>query len=295
MNRILGKKTGCVQQPLLIILGGIHGNEPVGIGTMEKLFASFEKISLTGSIIGIVGNKKACLKGVRYIEHDLNRLFLKKIIDTGLAQPNPTNEYLELKELIECVKNEIAEAQPNKVFLIDLHSTSAESPLFSIVNNDKSTWEIAGALHIPVVTGMVGKLSGGSTVEYFTSENFNVPMCAISVEAGQHKNPITVQRAYNFIVKLLEYTGMVKISTIELFSIKDEQENLPRLVKFAYRHAITENSGFVMNEGYKSFQKIKKGEVLGQDRKGIVISPQDGFILMPLYQAQGNDGFFLVE
>lgn len=295
MNRILEKKTGGNKRTLFIILGGVHGNEPVGITTIKKIFAAIEKISVNGTVIGIAGNKKACLKGVRYIEHDLNRLFLKKIIETSRAQQNPTNEYAELIELIDCIKNEIEQAQPEKVFLIDVHSTSAESPLFSLVNNDKSTWEIAGALHAPVVTGLSGKLSGGSTLEYFTSKNFNVPMCAISIEAGQHKNPIAVQRAFNFIIKFLEYTEIVQKSAIDMCDIPDEIQNLPRLVKFAYRHAITKNTGFVMNWGYKSFQIIKKGEVLGRDKNGIVISPQDGFILMPLYQAQGNDGFFLVE
>lgn len=295
MNRILGKKNGGNKRPLFIILCGIHGNEPVGISTVEKIFVAIEKISIEGTIVGIVGNIKACSKGVRFIEHDLNRLFLKKIIETSRDQQNPTNEYAELIELIDCIKNEIAQTQPEKIFLIDVHSTSAESPLFSIVNNDKSTWEIAGALHVPVVTGLSRKLSGGSTLEYFTSKNFNVPMCCISIEAGQHKNPIAVQRAFNFIVKMLEYTGIVQKSVIELYVVHEEVQNLPRLVKFAYRHAINKNTGFVMNWGYKSFQKIKKGEVLGSDKNGSVISPQDGYMLMPLYQAQGNDGFFLVE
>ncbi|MEO1085677.1 MAG: aspartoacylase, partial [Acidobacteriota bacterium] len=31
------------------------------------------------------------------------------------------------------------------------------------------------------------------------------------------------------------------------------------------------------------------------DRRGDILSPHDGLILMPLYQQQGEDGFFLVR
>jgi succinylglutamate desuccinylase len=46
---------------------------------------------------------------------------------------------------------------------------------------------------------------------------------------------------------------------------------------------------------YKNLQSIKKGEKLATDNKGDIKASEDCLILMPLYQAQGHDGFFLVK
>jgi succinylglutamate desuccinylase len=50
-----------------------------------------------------------------------------------------------------------------------------------------------------------------------------------------------------------------------------------------------------MREGYKNFQAIKAGEVLADDKNGEIVAPEDCLLLMPLYQRQGTDGFFLVK
>ena len=50
-----------------------------------------------------------------------------------------------------------------------------------------------------------------------------------------------------------------------------------------------------MRPDYKNFQRIKKGEKLAFDDSEEVSSPDDGLILMPLYQKRGEDGFFLVK
>jgi succinylglutamate desuccinylase len=50
-----------------------------------------------------------------------------------------------------------------------------------------------------------------------------------------------------------------------------------------------------MHPGFTNFQKVKKGELLAHDNKGEIICPHVGLILMPLYQKQGEDGFFLIR
>jgi succinylglutamate desuccinylase len=46
---------------------------------------------------------------------------------------------------------------------------------------------------------------------------------------------------------------------------------------------------------YKNFDKISKDELLAFDKYGEIRSKEDGMILMPLYQKQGNDGFFIIK
>jgi hypothetical protein len=60
-------------------------------------------------------------------------------------------------------------------------------------------------------------------------------------------------------------------------------------------HLIQPGDGFAMRPGYRNFQKVKKGEHLADDHKGPIVSSIDGLVLMPLYQSQGSNGFFLVR
>ena len=47
--------------------------------------------------------------------------------------------------------------------------------------------------------------------------------------------------------------------------------------------------------GYVNFQKVAPGEVLAAERGEEVRAVEGGRLLLPLYQALGNDGFFLAR
>ena len=50
-----------------------------------------------------------------------------------------------------------------------------------------------------------------------------------------------------------------------------------------------------MRPGYENFKPVGSGEVLAKNTAGNIRSPEAGRILMPLYQEQGEDGFFIVR
>ena len=50
-----------------------------------------------------------------------------------------------------------------------------------------------------------------------------------------------------------------------------------------------------MNPGFRNFEPVSAGQILGQDRSGDVVSPEGGHLLLPLYQPKGDDGFFLTR
>jgi succinylglutamate desuccinylase len=62
-----------------------------------------------------------------------------------------------------------------------------------------------------------------------------------------------------------------------------------------YRHAITAADLFRMKPGFRNFQPVTRGQVVAEDARGEVRMPGSGRILMPLYQEQGEEGFFLVR
>ena len=72
-------------------------------------------------------------------------------------------------------------------------------------------------------------------------------------------------------------------------------KDLPKVAELIFRHDIKHGDNFKMRPGYNNFQLLKKGEIIARDKEGDIKSPDDLLILMPLYQEQGEDGFFLIK
>ena len=51
--------------------------------------------------------------------------------------------------------------------------------------------------------------------------------------------------------------------------------------------------GFRMQPGFVSFQPVERGQELARDATGPLAAPASGMLLMPLYQGQGEDGYFI--
>jgi hypothetical protein len=72
-------------------------------------------------------------------------------------------------------------------------------------------------------------------------------------------------------------------------------EGIPAILEVTYRHAITPRDRFLMRPGFRNFEPVYSGQVIADDAQGSVSVPSDGFLLMPLYQKLGNDGFFVAQ
>jgi hypothetical protein len=72
-------------------------------------------------------------------------------------------------------------------------------------------------------------------------------------------------------------------------------EGVPGILEVTYRHAIVPQDRFQMRPGFRSFECVRSGQVIADDAAGRVAVPSDGFLLMPLYQKLGNDGFFVAR
>ena len=47
-----------------------------------------------------------------------------------------------------------------------------------------------------------------------------------------------------------------------------------------------------MAPGFSNLAREQRGQVLARDRRGEIRAPRDGMVILPLYQGQGDDGFF---
>lgn len=306
MERLIGEFSGEEYGPLIICIGGIHGNEYAGIKALDLILKMLEVEPITnpdftfsGRFVAVRGNISALKKGQRYIDKDLNRNFIKERLDkimNGTLKPSYREDY-EAIQLILFIKNEIRKYQAKKVVIIDLHTTSSPGGIFTIVPDDEDSMRVAKEMHAPVIKGMIEGIQG-TTMHYFTSENLGVVSRTVTFESGQHDDPNAVKIAISAIVALFRAMGCVDAHHVETQHdniLMNFSRQLPAVTKLVKKHSITPEDEFRMKPNYLNFQKVFKGEVIAYDKNGPITIEEDGILLMPLYQNQGEDGFFIIK
>jgi len=305
-GRIIDIYQGKERGPLLLVLGSIHGNEPAGTIALQELFLMLRKepeknpgFNFRGKLIGIRGNLRAIKKNQRFIHKDLNRQWTPENIRRVTSDPVASldSEDQELQELIDCISTEIANYQPEEIILLDLHTTTAYGGIFTVVSDDPRSISLGLGMHAPVIRGLLNGISGTS-LHYFNTKNLGIRTTALCFESGQHNEPMAVTRAVSALVSFLRATGSVQPEDVEHrhnLLLKTHAKNLPAITELVTVHSIKPGDNFIMQPGYSNFQKIKEGILLATDKNGNILAPCDGMILMPLYQPQGEDGFFIVK
>lgn len=281
-------------------VGGLHGNEPAGVlGMLEVLERLGDAPSrVRGEFVALAGNVGALAADRRYLDRDLNRAWTTDRIEllshNGQGQRGGTDlEDREQRELLAEFEAARGRAR-GQVWVVDLHTTSGPGGVFTTVSDRLPNREFALAIPAPLVLGLE-ELVDGTLMDYLDGEG----LVAMSFESGQHREPKAVERAAQGIWLALAHAGVVDADCDEVSQAREaltqEFAHLPDVVEMRYRHGLEETTGFNMLEGYQSFQPIRSDELLGQDDQGDVRAPRGGRILMPLYQEQGDDGFFIVR
>lgn len=307
MNRIICNYTHGKPGPLFICLAGIHGNEHAGISALRRILVMLEEEKIRnpdfvfyGTIFGIAGNLQAIKKNIRFLEMDLNRIFIKEIVEEvdSISETDLENEKLELKQLITLIKDIIEKNTSQKIVLMDIHTTSALGGLFAIPSDQPDSIKISKALHAPVIKGFMGGLRG-TTIHYFSEYKLlnSKELTALVFEAGQHEDPLSINRSIAAMINCMRTIGCVDSKDVENHHdeiLRTYAAGLPKITKLVYSYKITSGENFQMQPGFENFQKIKKGQQLAKNINGEILSQFDGYILMPLYQNKGEDGFFIV-
>ena len=300
-NRLLGIIEGDTNGPLLVIIGGIHGNEPAGVNALERLFKQLEddpRADVGGTIIGLKGNVRALAQGVRQVNEDLNRILTPHRIERAFDDTNTKNiENCEIRELIGSIRRYIERYRPSELVVLDLHTTTASGGAFSVASHDPLSESIAQQLGAPLVRGVLNDITG-MTLSYFCEENMGLPCVSIIFESGQHDAPESIDRAMKAIIRCSTAIGMSlpkRLIHVTDDEVIETNRSLPKLVEVIHTHYTTENDGFSLKPGFKNFDPVVHNERLGKDNDGEILCPSDGMILMPRYLAQGIEGYFLVK
>jgi succinylglutamate desuccinylase len=305
-SRIIAEHHGHKPGPLLIVLGAVHGNEPAGVKAIELVSKMLQVEPITnpefeyrGNFLGLIGNLGAYSAGRRYLSRDLNRSFLSENIDFVRKLPleDLHTEYAEMKVFLETIHSFIHRTKPEKVVVLDMHTTSSGTGIFTFCSDDPDCLKVASELNVPVITGVLKGLRG-TTLNYFLKDNIGADCICIAFESGQHDDPLSINRAIAGIINCMKIIGSVDQNHVENIHnniLSRYSQFLPNKCKLIARHPISDAREFKMLPGFNNFDKIHEGQLLAYDHGDEVFSPCDGLILMPLYQDQGEEGFFIVE
>ncbi len=304
-DRVVGHVKGERPGPTLIIVGSLHGNEPAGVEGLRRAFARLpDGRGLAGEVLGLAGNREALARGRRWVDDDLNRIWkrdrvdeVRRLREAGTDLSALTVEEREMGELEEAITRAVdsARAAGQQVYVLDLHTTSGAGPSFCVLEDTLPARRLARALESSLVLGLEEELSG--TLTHWLA---NRGVVAVGFEAGQHEDPAAGERAEAAIWLALEGLGILEVGRRSEVAkarrrLIKERRNLPRVVDVRYRHPVEPGDGFEMAPGFQTFQQVSEGQPLALDREGPVTAPMDGLLLMPLYQSQGDDGFFIVR
>ncbi|NNE65372.1 MAG: hypothetical protein HKN33_02305 [Pyrinomonadaceae bacterium] len=281
--------------PTLVVFGGIHGNEKSGVVALQHVASEINRLQLNirGRVFFVSGNTRAIKRSVRFVDADLNRHWTAENVKRNNAESLiATNraEDIEQRELLEIIDMVIAGAR-NEVYSLDLHSTSSPSTPFAMLGDTLRNRTFAEEFPSTFLLGIEEQLDG-TIMEYMNE----LGAVTLGFEAGQHTTEIAVENQKNLIWLALANSGCVDREDFEYEFFRDRMESAMgrlEIIEIRHRHAISPEDEFRMEPGYATFQHVKKGEVLAHDRHGAIRAVESGMILMPLYQDQGTDGFFI--
>jgi succinylglutamate desuccinylase len=297
-ERIVGKITSEGAGPTVIVMAAIHGNEPAGLRAAERVLERLqaERPAVRGTLVVLAGNLVALRENTRFVDKDLNRIWTAQQFAymRVLSDDDGVVEDDQQRELLNALCGLMAEVR-GEVFFLDLHTSSADGPPFVTVGDTLRNRRLARCFALPLILGLEEQVDG-ALLEHMN----NIGVVTMGVEGGRHDSPDAVDHHEAVLWRALEATGFLRPGALAEQRRARERLALagrgkPRVVEVRHRHAIDHDDHFAMGEGFSNFQPVRKGQTLARDKHGPVLAPQDGLVLLPLYQGKGNDGFFLAR
>lgn len=292
-DRVIGHRRGEQPGRTLIFVAALHGNEPAGVEALQRVFDRLPpEPELRGEVLAVIGNLAALRRSVRYVDTDMNREWWPEAVDV----PAPGQERAEDRErraLLDVLEPALRRADAPVV--VDLHTTSGDSPPFLTLGDTLRNRRFAQHFPLPMVLGLEEQLAA-TFLEYVNNRGAITMGC----EGGRHDAPESADR--------LEAVAWLALAAARIITpdrlpepdparrLRDAARGLPPVVEIRYRHEVPRGRTFIMEPGFESFDPVDAGQRLGRwGDDSPVVAPEPGRVLMPLYQGQGDDGFFLTR
>ncbi|QQR68334.1 MAG: succinylglutamate desuccinylase/aspartoacylase family protein [Alphaproteobacteria bacterium] len=257
--------------PKLAFMGAVHGNEICGTQAIHQLMTDIENGAVKlarGSLLLIpVANPEACRMNRRFVDENLNRVFLKS------SHPKSYESH---------IANELTDMLSSCDILVDFHSNhmagwpfALHFDFFSKQEEDMiramglahvvQGWESAYARSFPQMN--MGQTSHSSAFMHSQGK------IGMGVECGQHADTQSVVVARNIMDRMLVHSGIVKGG----IDYPDAQAMIE--IRRVYLRR-SEHDGF--ESEFTHGQPIQKGQQIARyGDGGTVQAEEDGLILFP--------------
>jgi len=298
-RRVLGRVRGERAGPSLIVVAGVHGNEKAGIEASRRVLRRLEKSAApaVGEVTFLAGNLSALRQNTRFIDLDLNREWTTEklaALKTNGDRAGGPAEHAEQRELLGTLR-EVIDAARGPLVMIDLHTSSADGPPLLTVGDTLRNRRFALSFPLPLILGLEEQVDG-ALLELLNNHG----VVTLGVEGGRHESPQSVDRHEAVLWQALVSSGILQAREIPDLArhqelLRDASRGVPRVIEVRHRHAIRAEDRFRMKPGFVNLTPVHRGQVLAQDAHGPVRAPETGLILLPLYQGQGSDGFFVAR
>ena len=290
VERIFAELDSGTPGPLIVVIAALHGNEHVGFHAVERVLKQLTASDFIGKIVGITGNLEAANRKERFIEHDLNRFFLSNYLNESHSDVPEWHEARELIDTVVAYREAWPVEQP--LHLLDMHSMSGEGIPFTCFPDLPQNARLAHQLPLPAIAELV-EILPGTLVDYF-ADKVDTTMV---VECGQHDADITQDIGEAALACFLRLTDCLQnpccYPQAEDFLRGQTRHTHEVFTRVKFRYHIHHQGLFTMQPGYQNFQTVKENELLGRDKDETVKAPFTGRMILPCYQKQCADGFFL--
>jgi succinylglutamate desuccinylase len=250
--------------PHLVIGSMVHGNEVGSLPAVVRVMRDLASGALKplGRVTFFVGNPEAGLQDARFLESDLNRVFV--------AEPPDTHEGRRAREIKPMM-------DAADVFL-DLHQTIlATAQPFYIAPFQLSAWHWAraiGGAKVWVTRHPAQAFSSGTCCadEYVRLKG----RPGFTLELGEKGfSPEVEARGYAAITRAIELLGT---------DVEGASERSPELDFYETVHRERFASGeHALAPGWINFQPVAEGEVVSADGAPALVAPTAGCVLFPKY------------
>ncbi|MFN3239947.1 MAG: succinylglutamate desuccinylase/aspartoacylase family protein [Planctomycetota bacterium] len=297
MQREIGRWDRGRPGPTLLVTGGIHGNEPAGVHAAERVLAQLQEREpdLRGRLVALRGNLSALSTRRRFLSRDLNRGWSDAAITRTRARDERERspEDREQLELLEAF-DEVERTASGPILFVDLHTSSAEGSPFLCLADTIDNRRLGMSTGVPIILGIEENIAGAS-LEWFADRG----IAGFAVEGGQHDSDEAVDNHEAVLWGLLVELGMLAADFVDLAPHRERLRravgDAPPIVEITHREEIAPEHAFRMEPGFVNFARVAKGALLARNRDGEIRAPSACHVMLPLYQEQGDDGFFLAR
>lgn len=303
LDRELGRFGDALAGPTLVVIGGVHGNEPAGLIAGQRVLDQLSDSApadFEGRLIVLAGNLAALNDedpDSRYIDYDLNRLCL----DSHFQEPASTSaEHAQMHELfatLESISDSCAQSgQP--MIVLDLHTTSSDSRPVVVFEDSIRARALAMRMPCPKYLGIEEEIDG-LVIDAVTNR---LGCVSYLVEGGQHEDPRSVEVHEAAIWIGLSSAGILGAGQCPgdpVGVIRSAARDHSGVVyDVRHREPITDESFTICEDIFNGTRVVAERTVLAIQSGLPVRSPIHGLVFLPNMQTHkriGDDGFFIVR